>query len=179
MQALLDATDATLVALLQEDASLPLAELARRVHLSPTPTWKRIQRLKADGVLTRQVFLADPHSLGMTTGVFVAVRTNQHSEAWLAKFARAVRSVPEIVEVYRMSGDTDYLLRVVVPDIAGYDAVYRRLIGEIELFDVSSSFVMEELKRTTAIPVANARPATTRPARRARPRHAMGSRRGD
>lgn len=149
----MDRTDRRILALLQEDATLPVAELARRVQLSQTPCWKRLQKLKASGVIRRQVALCDPAKLGLATTVFVAVRTSQHNDAWLRKFDAAVKAIPEIVEVYRMSGEVDYLLRVVVADIPGYDAVYRRLIKAVELSDVSSSFAMETIKSTTALPL--------------------------
>lgn len=149
----MDRTDRRILALLQEDATLPVAELARRVQLSQTPCWKRLQKLKAAGVIRKQVALCDPAKLGLGTTVFVAVRTSQHNDAWLRKFDAAVRVIPEIVEVYRMSGEVDYLLRVVTSDIAGYDAVYRRLIKAVELSDVSSSFAMETIKSTTALPL--------------------------
>lgn len=150
----MDRTDRRILALLQEDATLPVAELARRVQLSQTPCWKRLQKLKASGVIRRQVALCDPAKLGLGTTVFVAVRTSQHNDAWLRKFDAAVKTIPEIVEVYRMSGEVDYLLRVVTSDIAGYDAVYRRLIKAVELSDVSSSFAMETIKSTTALPLS-------------------------
>lgn len=149
----MDRTDRRLLALLQEDATLPVAELARRVQLSQTPCWKRLQKLKATGVIRKQVALCDPAKLGLGTTVFVAVRTSQHNDAWLRRFDAAVKTIPEIVEVYRMSGEVDYLLRVVTSDIAGYDAVYRRLIKAVELSDVSSSFAMETIKSTTALPL--------------------------
>lgn len=150
----MDRTDRRILALLQEDATLPVAELARRVQLSQTPCWKRLQKLKASGVIRKQVALCDPAKLGLGTTVFVAVRTSQHNDAWLRKFDAAVKTIPEIVEVYRMSGEVDYLLRVVTSDIAGYDAVYRRLIKAVELSDVSSSFAMETIKSTTALPLS-------------------------
>ena len=134
----------------------PLAEIAERVGLSTTPCWRRIQRLEQEGVILRRVALLDPARLNVGVSVFVAVRTNQHNAAWLRRFRRALDTLPEIVEAYRMSGEIDYLLRVVVPDIAGYDAVYQRLIELVELFDVTSSFSMEVLKQTTALPLAHA-----------------------
>ena len=149
----LDAFDKRILEALQEDASISLAGLAAAAKLSPTPTWRRVQRLETAGVIRRRVALLDASKINLGVTVFVGVKTNQHNQAWLDRFARAVRDVPEIVEVYRMSGDLDYLLRVVVPDIAGYDAVYRRLINSIELSDVSSSFAMEQLKFTTSLPL--------------------------
>jgi Lrp/AsnC family transcriptional regulator len=149
----LDAIDKQLLKLLQEDAATSLADLASAVNLSATPTWRRVQRLESAGVIKKRVALLNAQKINLGVTVFVGIKTNQHQQAWLDKFAKAVAEVPEIVEVYRMSGDLDYLLRVVVPDIAGYDAVYRKLIGAVELFDVSSSFAMEELKSTTVLPL--------------------------
>jgi Lrp/AsnC family transcriptional regulator len=152
----LDSIDKELLRLLQQDAEMPMAKLAEAVNLSPTPCWRRIQRLKEDGVITRQVVLLAPHKLNLGITVFAAVKTNQHSEAWFKKFHAAVAAIPEVVEFYRMSGDVDYLLKVVVPSIAAYDAVYKRLIRSSDLFDVSSSFAMEEIKFTTALPLSYA-----------------------
>ena len=149
----LDATDRAILALLQEDADIPMAKLAEAVNLSPTPCWRRVQRLKEDGVITRQVALLNPAKLNLGVTVFVSVRTNQHSQAWFDRFHAAVTQIPEVVEFYRMSGEMDYLLRVVVPSIAAYDAVYKRLIAGSDLFDVSSSFAMEQIKLTTALPL--------------------------
>jgi Lrp/AsnC family transcriptional regulator len=149
----LDAIDRELLRLLQQDAETPMAKLAEAVHLSPTPCWRRIQRLKDENVITKQVALLDPMKLNLGVTVFVAVRTNQHSQAWFDKFHAAVKDIPEVVEFYRMSGDVDYLLRVVVPDIGTYDKVYKRLIQGSDLFDVSSSFAMEKLKLTTVLPL--------------------------
>ena len=149
----LDTIDRTLLEALQEIAEVPMAQLAEAVGLSVTPCWRRVQRLKDDGVIRRQVALLDPAKLNLGVTVFVAVRTNQHNEAWFRKFQSTVSVIPEVVEFYRMSGDVDYLLRVVVPSIADYDAVYKRLIRGSDLFDVSSSFAMEEIKFTTALPL--------------------------
>jgi Lrp/AsnC family transcriptional regulator len=149
----MDKIDRKLLALLQDDADRPLNELAEAVHLTPTPCWKRIQRLQKEGVIRKKVVLCEPAKLNLGLTAFVAVRTTQHTDAWLKKFAAAVQTIPEIVEAYRMSGEIDYMLRIVVPDIAGYDAVYRRLIRAVELSDVSSSFAMERLKYSTALPV--------------------------
>ncbi len=157
----LDDIDRHLLALLQEDASRPVSELAAIVGLSTTPCWKRIHNLKEEGVIRKEVVLCDPDKLDLGTTVFVEISTSQHNDVWLKKFAKAVRDIPEIVDVYRMSGDVDYLLRVVVKDIQGYDAVYRRLIGSCELHDVSSSFAMERIKSSTALPVM--RPLPTVP----------------
>ena len=133
-----------------------MATIAERVHLSATPCWRRIQKLRDAGVIRKQVALCDPAKLNLGVTVFVSVRTNQHTQAWLEKFAKGVKEIPEVVELYRMSGDVDYLLRVVVPDIAGYDSVYKKLIKVADLYDVSSSFAMEQMKYTTALPLTYA-----------------------
>ncbi len=149
----MNTTDKKILALLQQDASIPLNEIAEKVSLSTTACWKRIRNLEKSGVIRSRVALLDPARLNVGVTVFVAVKTSQHNAAWLEKFARAVSAVPEVVEFYRMSGEIDYLLRVVVPDIAGYDAVYKRLIRAVDMFDVSSSFAMEQIKYTTALPL--------------------------
>ncbi|TWO71022.1 Lrp/AsnC family transcriptional regulator [Caenimonas sedimenti] len=149
----MDKKDLQLLALLQQDAATPLAQLAQAVNLSTTPCWRRVQKLHEDGVIRKQVALCDPVRLHVPVTVFVSVRTSQHSDAWVKRFVQATRDIPEIMEIYRMSGDVDYLLKVVVPDIAGYDRVYKRLIKAVDLQDVSSSFAMEVLKSTTALPL--------------------------
>jgi Lrp/AsnC family transcriptional regulator len=150
----LDAIDRKILDLLQRNAALQIAELASQVGLSQTPCWRRIQRLKEAGVITKNVMLLDPRKINVGVTVFVAVRTSTHTQAWFDRFKAAVEAIPEVVEFYRMSGEIDYLLRVVVPDIAAYDAVYKRLISGTNLFDVSSSFAMEEIKFTTALPLS-------------------------
>lgn len=149
----IDAIDQKILATLQQDAETPLAEIAQAVNLSNTPCWRRIQWLREQGYITRQVALVDRHKINLGVVVFVAISTNHHSQTWFEEFRETVRQIPEIVEFYRMSGDMDYLLRVVVPNIAAYDMVYKRLIRSVELSDVSSSFAMEELKFTTALPL--------------------------
>ncbi len=153
MKKKLDAIDRKLLSILQQDAETPLSDLAQAVNLSTTPCWRRVQRLREHGFIARQVALVDPRKVNLGVTVFVAIRTNQHSQAWFERFRDAVRAIPEVVEFYRMSGDVDYLLRVVAPDIAAYDQIYKRLIREVDLSDVSSSFAMEELKFTTALPL--------------------------
>ena len=150
----MDDIDKTLLALLQENVDLPLTEIAERVKLSMTPCWRRIQRLEKQGYIQRRVALLDPVKGNTKVTVFVSIRTNSHSIEWLKRFSEVIGEFPEVVEFYRMSGDVDYLLRVVVPDIAAYDKVYKRLIADTQLFDVSSSFAMEELKFTTALPLS-------------------------
>jgi len=149
----LDSRDLRILEILQQDAMTPVADIAERIGLSTTPCWRRIQKLEQEGVIRRRVALLDPAALNVPVSVFVAIRTNRHSAEWLDQFRRALEGIPEVVEAYRMSGEIDYLLRVVVPDIAGYDAVYKRLIERIELADVTSSFSMEEMKHTTALPL--------------------------
>lgn len=136
---------------------MPLEALSARVGLSASPCWRRIQKLEASGVIKARVALLDADKMNVGVTVFVSIRTNQHNTAWSERFCAAVRDIPEVVEFYRMAGETDYLLRVVVPDIAAYDAVYRRLIKTIDLYDVSSNFAMERIKYTTALPVNYAR----------------------
>ena len=133
-----------------------VAEIAERVGLSASPCWRRIQKLEEAGVIQGRVALLDAEKLNVGVTVFVSVRTNQHSMEWAEKFCRAVAEIPEVVEFYRMSGAVDYLLRVVVPDIAAYDTVYKRLIRVADLYDVSSAFAMERIKYTTALPVTYA-----------------------
>ena len=149
----LDAIDRKLLEMLQLDCDIPIAELAAAVQLSTTPCWRRVQRMKDAGVITGNVALVDPKSVNVGVTVFVNIKTSQHSQAWFDRFHATVESIPEVVEFYRMSGDIDYLLRIVVPDIAAYDGVYKRLIAGTQLFDVSSSFAMEQLKFTTALPL--------------------------
>jgi Lrp/AsnC family transcriptional regulator len=152
----LDEFDRKILTILQEDAARPVAEIAKEVGLSATPCWRRIRLLEEAGIIRGRVALLDRDKLNVGVTVFVAVRTNQHNQDWLERFARAVEGIPEVVEFYRMAGDVDYLLRVVVPDIAAYDGVYKRLIQRIDLSDVSSTFAMEEMKYTTKIPLSYA-----------------------
>ncbi|MEO8280392.1 MAG: Lrp/AsnC family transcriptional regulator [Ideonella sp.] len=149
----MDSIDIKILDILQHDAEQQVAQIAQQVGLSTTPCWRRIQRLKESGVISRQVVLVDPRLVNVGVTVFVSVRTSTHTQAWFERFRATVQAIPEVVEFYRMSGDVDYLLRVVVPDIAAYDAVYKRLTAGTQLQDVSSSFAMEELKLTTALPL--------------------------
>ena len=149
----MDRTDYKILAILQEDASLPVAEVASRVNLSQTPCWRRIQRLERDGLIRRRVALLDRDKLNCGTTAFMMIRTNDHSIEWLASFHKAVAELPEVVDFHRLSGDIDYLLRVVVPDMKAYDAFYKRLISRIRLHDVSSMFSMEELKSSSELPL--------------------------
>ncbi|MDH6166493.1 Lrp/AsnC family transcriptional regulator [Variovorax boronicumulans] len=149
----LDSLDIKILGILQRDAEQQVAHIAEQIGLSATPCWRRIQRLKEAGVITGTVALLDPRKVNVAVTVFVSVRTSTHTQEWLDRFTATVDAIPEVVEFYRMSGDVDYLLRVVVPDIAAYDAVYKRLISGTNLHDVSSSFAMQELKQTTALPL--------------------------
>ena len=149
----MDAIDKKILACLQEDATLPVGEIAERVGLSSTPCWRRIRNLEESGVIQSRVALLNPEKLNLGVTVYVGVKTSQHSYDWLENFAAALSKIDEVVEFYRMSGDIDYMLRIVVPDIAGYDAVYKRLIQSADLSDVSSSFAMERIKFTTALPL--------------------------
>jgi Lrp/AsnC family transcriptional regulator len=152
----MDATDRDILACLQDDASMPVAQIASRVGLSATPCWRRIQKLEETGVIRQRVALLDGAKVNADVTVFVSIRTREHASAWLDDFAAAMAEFPEVVEVYRMAGEIDYLLRVVVPSIASYDAFYKRLIARLSLFDVSSSFAMEQIKYTTALPLSYA-----------------------
>jgi Lrp/AsnC family transcriptional regulator len=149
----MDQIDLKIIRCLQEDAMMPIAKVADRAGISPSPCWRRIKKLIADGVIRRRVALLDPEKINAGVNVFVSIRTNQHSLQWASKFCRAAAQIPEVMEFYRMSGRVDYLLRVVVPNIAAYDDVYRQLIKAADLYDVTSSFAMETIKYTTALPL--------------------------
>ena len=153
----MDAIDRKILAVVQEDASLSVAEIGQRVGLSSTPCWKRLQRLEADAVITRRVAIIDPEKVGLGITVFVSIETGDHSQDWLKKFADVVGAMPEVMEFYRMAGDVDYMLRVVVADIAGYDAFYKKLIATVPLKNVTSRFAMERIKSTTALPITETR----------------------
>ena len=149
----LNMIDRRILALLQEDATIPIAEISERVGLSQTPCWKRIKRLEREGVIERRVAILNRDRLGLGVTVIVAIRTAQHSDDWLHAFAEGVTQIPEVVEFYRMSGEIDYLLKVVARDIADYDRIYRKLTKVASLHDVSSSFAMQEIKSTTSLPL--------------------------
>jgi Lrp/AsnC family transcriptional regulator len=149
----LDQTDLKILAILQEDASMPVAEIASRVNLSQTPCWRRIQRLERDGVIERRVAILNPESIGLGLSIFVEIETSDHSAEWLERFSKALAGMPEVMEVYRMAGDVDYLLRIAVSNMADYDDFYRRLIAGVPLKNVTSRFAMERVKSTTAYPL--------------------------
>jgi Lrp/AsnC family transcriptional regulator len=151
---MIDRLDRKILQILQEDATVPVAEIGRRVGLSTTPCWRRIQKLEEDGVITGRVALLDPKKVNTRVTAFVAITTNQHNDEWLRRFAEVIRDLPEVVEFYRMAGQVDYLLKVVVPDIEAYDNLYKRLIARIDIADVSTTFAMEQIKYTTELPLS-------------------------
>lgn len=154
----MDRTDLKILAILQEDASIPVAEIAKRVHLSQTPCWRRIQKMEAAGIIRRRVALLDPHAIGAGISVFVEIETGDHSAAWLARFHETVSALPNVMEVYRMAGDVDYLLRVAIGSMAEYDAFYKQLIAGVPLKNVTSRFAMEHVKSTTSYPLPDLPP---------------------
>ncbi|MDU8945584.1 Lrp/AsnC family transcriptional regulator [Ovoidimarina sediminis] len=149
----IDETDRRILRTLQENADQSLDALSEAVGLSRNACWRRIKALEEAGVIEKRVALVNPEKAGLPLTVFMLIRTNRHDAEWLEKFRRATRTMPEILGAYRMTGDLDYLVRARVADVAGYDALYRRLIEKVEMSDVSASFVMEELKHTTALPL--------------------------
>jgi Lrp/AsnC family transcriptional regulator len=149
----MDRTDLKILAILQEDASISVAEIAARVNLSQTPCWRRIQRLEADGVIQRRVALLDPEAVGLGLTVFVEVQAGDHSPEWLERFAAWVNDEPEVMEVYRTAGDVDYLLRIAAASMAQYDDFYRRLIATVPVRKVTSRFAVERVKTSTAYPL--------------------------
>lgn len=149
----LDGIDLRILAILQENAERSISEIAEAIHLSQNACWRRIRQLEEQGYILKRVALLDAVKLGAGMTVFVMVRAGEHSQEWLERFAEAVRKIPEIVEFYRMTGEVDYLIKIRVADIAGYDRVYKQLIRSARLTDVSGAFAMEELKHTTAIPL--------------------------
>lgn len=149
----LDLIDRKIVAELMRDATRPIAQIADKAGLSQTPCWKRIQKLEASGVLTGRVALADPTKLGFGLTVFVGIEAPDHSSDWREAFAKATSAIPEIMEVYRMAGEIDYLMRVAVPDMLAFDLLYKRLTDAVPIKNVTSHFAMERMKFTTAYPV--------------------------
>lgn len=149
----LDSIDREILRLLQRDATMSLATISHAVGLTQTPCWKRIRRMEQAGVLTKRVALVEPAKVGLPLTAFVAVETGDHSAPWLERFASILAAMPEVMDVWRMAGDVDYLLRVVVSDMAAYDAFYRRLIAAIPLKNVSSRFAMEHIKAETVLPI--------------------------
>lgn len=149
----LDEFDRKILRILQRNADISVEDLGEEVGLSRNACWRRVRRLHEDGVISRTVALVDPEAIDLRLAAFVTIRAGRHDADWLARFHRAVQDIPEIVSVYRTSGDIDYVLYARIPDMAAYDALYKRLISRIDLTDVSASFVMEEIKHTTELPV--------------------------
>ena len=149
----MDSIDRKILNILQHDATLPVAEIAAQVNLSQTPCWRRIQRLERSGVIDRRVAILSPEAIGLGLTVFVEVETDDHSREWLDRFAAAIVDLPEVMEVYRMAGDVDYLLRLAVADMAAFDSFYQRLIALLPLKNVTSRFAMERVKHSTAYPI--------------------------
>ena len=148
----MDVIDRKILDILQADATVPVATIAEKVGLSAAPCWRRIKRMEDDGVIRRRVALIDRRKANVPMTIFVSVRTTRHAVQWLEDFRRVISDITEIVEAWRLTGEIDYLLRIVVPDVDAYDAVYKRLINRLEFADISSAIAMEEMKYTTAIP---------------------------
>ncbi len=148
-----DDNDRNILKALQQDASLSLESLAAKLSLSTNACWRRVKRLEAEGIIARRVAIVEPEAVGLSMTAFVAVRTNDHSDKWLEKFAAAASSIEEVVEFYRMAGEVDYMLKLLVRDVADYDRVYKKLIKAVPLSDVSASFAMERIKYETAVPL--------------------------
>lgn len=152
----MDSTDRKILELLQEDANMPIGDIAKLVNLSQTPCWRRIQKLTESGIIRKRVALVDPDKIGLGLTIFVEVESGDHSRDWLENFAGAVVEMPEVMEIYRMAGEVDYLLRITVANMAEFDDFYRRLIASVKLKNVTSRFAMERVKYTTAYPVTGA-----------------------
>jgi Lrp/AsnC family transcriptional regulator len=152
----MDSIDRKILGILQEDASVSIGEIARQVNLSQTPCWRRIQKLAETGIITKRVALVDPDAIGLGLTVFVEIESGDHSREWLDRFTAAITEMPEVMEIYRMAGDVDYLLRITVPNMAAVDTFYQRLISMVPLKNVTSRFAMERVKYTTAYPLLDA-----------------------
>jgi Lrp/AsnC family transcriptional regulator len=150
----MDDRDRDILREIQRDASVSIEDLAARVHLSRNACWRRVKLLEEQGIIRSRVALLDPSKLNLDLTAFIAIRTSSHDQQWLDRFSAAVKDIPEIIGVYRTTGETDYMLQAVVPDIAGYDLLYKRLIAKVPLTDVSSFFVMEKVKETTELPLS-------------------------
>lgn len=155
----MDSKDIKILAILQENASLPMTEISRRVHLSQTPCWRRIQKLEETGVIEKRVAILNPSAVGFGISAFVEVHAPDHSEQWHAHFSTSVAEMPEVMEIHRMAGEVDYLLRVAVRSMEEYDAFYRRFIARIPAQKVTSRFSMQRIKSTTAYPINPAAPS--------------------
>ena len=149
----IDDNDVKILEILQIDATRSLESIADEIGVSLNTCWRRVQRLEAEGILERRVALIDNEKVGLPLTVFVSVRTDDHSKDWADRFAKAVNNMPEIVEFYRLAGDVDYILKMMVGSVSDYDEVYQRLISKVKLSDVSASFAMEKMKFTTELPL--------------------------
>ena len=149
----MDQTDLRILRILQVDSSLPVSDVAKKVGLSASPCWKRIKRMQDDGIIKYQISVLDAERLGFGLTVFINIKTGEHSTNWLKEFSAAVTAMPEVMELHRIAGDVDYMLKVIVPDMAAFDAFYKGLIGTAALTEVSSYFTMETIKETTALPI--------------------------
>jgi len=149
----MDAFDRKILKIIQNDSTLPVSEIAEQVGLSTSPCWRRIQAMEKDGIIRARVALLDAEKLNVGLTVFVMVKTTNHSSKWLENFSNAIIDIPEIMEFHRLSGDLDYLLKIVIPDMKAYDNFYKKLISKADFSDISSSFAMEELKLTTQLPL--------------------------
>jgi Lrp/AsnC family transcriptional regulator len=152
----MDSIDRKILGILQEDASVSIGDIAKQVNLSQTPCWRRIQKLAETGIITKRVALVDPDAIGLGLTVFVEIESGDHSREWLDRFTAAITEMPEVMEIYRMAGDVDYLLRITVPNMAAVDTFYQRLISMVPLKNVTSRFAMERVKYTTAYPLLDA-----------------------
>ncbi|PDS41215.1 ArsR family transcriptional regulator [Rhizobium anhuiense] len=149
----LDQIDRRILARLQRDATQPVGELAEQVGLSMTPCWRRIQRLEQDGFIKKRIAILDRRLLNAKVTVFVAIKTREHSMEWIERFHQATRDMSEVVDIYRMSGEVDYLIRAFVPDIEAYDVLYKKIIAKLPVADITSMFAMEEIKSTSEVPL--------------------------
>jgi len=149
----MDKIDKKILRIIQKDSAQSQMEIAEKVGLSLSPCWRRLQNLEQSGVIQKRVALLSPEKLNLGVDVFVMIKTNQHNAEWLRKFIAAANELDEVAELYRMSGDIDYMMRIVVPDISAYDAFYKKLISKVGLSDISSFFAMERLKYTTELPL--------------------------
>lgn len=162
---MLDSYDRKLLALLQRDASLSVAQLAEQIHLSTTPCWRRLKRLEEEGFIEKRVALVNARKVGLPVTAFVSIRTNQHDDDWLKAFRKATANIPEIVEVYDVSGEVDYLMKVVATDIEFLSRISRQLLRAVKVADISSTFVLEQIKHTTELPLERVEPPPGKPAR--------------
>ncbi|WP_220149784.1 Lrp/AsnC family transcriptional regulator [Sphingomonas aracearum] len=151
----LESADLKILEVLQKDGALSIAAVAERTGISQNGCWRRIKRLEDEGVISGRVTLVNPAKVGLDLTVFVHVKASEHSEEWFERFSAAVQEMPEVVEFYRMAGEVDYLIKLMVENIAAYDAVYKRLTKAVNIVNVTSTFAVEVLKLTTALPLTH------------------------